>query len=388
MSMCAIRRSSTPTKLVGGADAGRVAPRMGEPLLTQPRFPGLSQDAGHYESFYLKRGHPTEPVGDLDPLHGPQAARTSRRRARSGSRCSTARGRPARPSSRPSADARAAGDGDYIRVGDSRFEPGRVDGRRGGPAATRPGSSRFSRERAAVPPPAARLHVRRAAAAHEAAQPASGRPLQRPRRGRRAHRRARRLGRHGRPQLGRPARRALDLDARRRASRATATPGSTARSAASRSARGLRRGSATECSRSTASATVSEGSSSIARDQGRRAARRRPLHAAGRRTSPSRGTSAPTASDFVGWIYADPDGSEHNTVNCSIADMTLTVSRPGAAAADAQVAARRGLRARHARERPRHGDPAVPGRLESGIAFSPAHSRIAMFENMHYVNPG
>jgi len=33
--------------------------------------------------------------------------------------------------------------------------------------------------------------------------------------------------------------------------------------------------------------------------------------------------------DFVGWIYADPDGSEHNTVNCSISDMTLVISRPG-----------------------------------------------------------
>ena len=33
--------------------------------------------------------------------------------------------------------------------------------------------------------------------------------------------------------------------------------------------------------------------------------------------------------DFVGWVYADPDGSEHNTVNCSISDLTLTVSRRG-----------------------------------------------------------
>lgn len=32
---------------------------------------------------------------------------------------------------------------------------------------------------------------------------------------------------------------------------------------------------------------------------------------------------------FVGWIYADPDGSEHHTVNCSIADLTLTVARRG-----------------------------------------------------------
>jgi len=32
---------------------------------------------------------------------------------------------------------------------------------------------------------------------------------------------------------------------------------------------------------------------------------------------------------FVGWVYADPDGSEHHTVNCSVADMELAVSRPG-----------------------------------------------------------
>jgi hypothetical protein len=33
--------------------------------------------------------------------------------------------------------------------------------------------------------------------------------------------------------------------------------------------------------------------------------------------------------DTVGWIYADPDGSEHQVLNCSVADLTLTVSRPG-----------------------------------------------------------
>ena len=36
---------------------------------------------------------------------------------------------------------------------------------------------------------------------------------------------------------------------------------------------------------------------------------------------------------FVGWVYADPDGSEHNTVNCSIAHMALTIRRSGAPAA-------------------------------------------------------
>ncbi len=42
-----------------------------------------------------------------------------------------------------------------------------------------------------------------------------------------------------------------------------------------------------------------------------------------------RGTIRADARNFVGWLYADPGGSEHNTVNCSIADMQLTVSRKG-----------------------------------------------------------
>jgi hypothetical protein len=40
---------------------------------------------------------------------------------------------------------------------------------------------------------------------------------------------------------------------------------------------------------------------------------------------------------FVGWVYADPDGSEHHTVNCSIADMRLQVSRRGGAASELVV---------------------------------------------------
>jgi hypothetical protein len=34
-------------------------------------------------------------------------------------------------------------------------------------------------------------------------------------------------------------------------------------------------------------------------------------------------------SKFVGWRYADPDGPEHNTLNCSISDLELTVERQG-----------------------------------------------------------
>ena len=42
-----------------------------------------------------------------------------------------------------------------------------------------------------------------------------------------------------------------------------------------------------------------------------------------------RGSVGAERKDFVGWVYADPDGPEHNTVNCSIASMTLTVERDG-----------------------------------------------------------
>lgn len=42
-----------------------------------------------------------------------------------------------------------------------------------------------------------------------------------------------------------------------------------------------------------------------------------------------RGTVGGERSDFVGWVYADPDGGEHHTVNSSIADMEIRVERPG-----------------------------------------------------------
>jgi hypothetical protein len=44
-----------------------------------------------------------------------------------------------------------------------------------------------------------------------------------------------------------------------------------------------------------------------------------------------RGTVRADRKDLVGWVYADPAGGSHDTVNCSIASMSLTVLRRGRA---------------------------------------------------------
>lgn len=41
------------------------------------------------------------------------------------------------------------------------------------------------------------------------------------------------------------------------------------------------------------------------------------------------GTVSAPKEAFVGWVYADPDGSEHHTVNCSAADLELEVTPKG-----------------------------------------------------------
>jgi len=50
-----------------------------------------------------------------------------------------------------------------------------------------------------------------------------------------------------------------------------------------------------------------------------------------------RGRVGAERKDFVGWVYADPDGPEHHTVNCSVADMNLIVERDGQGARQLDV---------------------------------------------------
>ena len=39
-----------------------------------------------------------------------------------------------------------------------------------------------------------------------------------------------------------------------------------------------------------------------------------------------RGRVSSEPRNFVAWVYADPVGPEHNTLNCSISDLELTVA--------------------------------------------------------------
>jgi hypothetical protein len=63
-----------------------------------------------------------------------------------------------------------------------------------------------------------------------------------------------------------------------------------------------------------------------------------------------RGTVEAARKDVVGWIYADPDGSEHHTANCSICDLRVTVERsaaePRELAVDGAAAYELGMRER------------------------------------------
>ena len=42
-----------------------------------------------------------------------------------------------------------------------------------------------------------------------------------------------------------------------------------------------------------------------------------------------RGRVSSDPRNFVGWVYADPKGPEHNTLNCSISDLSLEIAQRG-----------------------------------------------------------
>ncbi|MGI9557542.1 MAG: hypothetical protein ACR2N5_06340 [Solirubrobacterales bacterium] len=42
-----------------------------------------------------------------------------------------------------------------------------------------------------------------------------------------------------------------------------------------------------------------------------------------------RGSVSAPAERFVGWVYSDPGGGEHNVINCSVADLELKLERAG-----------------------------------------------------------
>jgi hypothetical protein len=71
-----------------------------------------------------------------------------------------------------------------------------------------------------------------------------------------------------------------------------------------------------------------------------------------------RGSVEAPRRDFVGWVYADPDGSEHNTVNCSIADLRAVVERDGEPAVE--LTAERGAAYELGMREPDHGIPIQP----------------------------
>ena len=76
-----------------------------------------------------------------------------------------------------------------------------------------------------------------------------------------------------------------------------------------------------------------------------------------------RGRVSSEPRNFVAWVYADPKGPEHNTLNCSISDLELEVERGGREPRAPRAQRRRRVRDRDARNGPRHPGAAVPRRL-------------------------
>src|SRR5688500_4938604 len=119
------RRSVAPRHRYAASMPGAT---VSEARRARARFPAVPAERGHYESFYLKAGHPEEPRAvwirytiHKRPGHAPNGSLWFTRfdGRVGGPRASKVTVEP---------DQLVAGDGDYLRIGDSRFGPSRVAG--------------------------------------------------------------------------------------------------------------------------------------------------------------------------------------------------------------------------------------------------------------------
>ncbi len=180
-------------------------------------FPHASAALGDVRVLLPARRLAARAGGGLDPLHRAQAHPAQP--ARGSLWCTVFDARPGRPfQHKLTTEELGVPEGGWISIGEAQLTPRARGGslRRGALVA----ALRLLGARAA--PPAARVDVPRAAAAHEAHEPRARGELRWHDRAARPHLRidandrAARLARDGGPQLGRGARRALDLAARRR----------------------------------------------------------------------------------------------------------------------------------------------------------------------------
>ena len=297
---------------------------MAAPDPTEARFPRVPRPAGHYESFYLRACHPSEPLGVWIryTVHKPPGAEPR------GSLWFTLFDAAAGPprASKVTLPAPATGADDWIRLGESSFGPGRAEGLAPSERCEAAWELRFEswerplfhlpldwmytarlpRTKTLSPAPAARFDGRLTVDGSEV-EVAGWRGVVGHNWG--AEHAERWIWLHG-----------LGFDG---ASEATWIDAAIGR---------VKLGPLT---------TPWIGNGALCLDGERHA-----LGGLGRRTRveerpeacrftlPGKGVSVRGAvgaerERFVGWTYSDPDGGEHHVANCSIADMSLDVERRG-----------------------------------------------------------
>jgi hypothetical protein len=295
---------------------------MSEQDLSAPRFPGLAAEAGGYESFYLKASHPREPLAFWMryTVHKRPGAPPT------GSLWVTLfdRGAGAPVALKQTLPDPTAPGGDLIRIGGSRFGAGEVSGRaQGGGRAAR----WELRYRTAETPlrhlprdwmysarlPKTKLLTTAPGAVFDGHLELDGRSLELegwP--GTAGHNwgaehAERWIWLHGALFTGQPSTTWLDLALGRIRLGPLTTPwvanGALSLNGVRHRLGGIERLRSTD---------VDE-----APDRCRFALAGRGVRVRGEVSAPR--------SAFVGWVYADPDGSEHHTVNCSAADLELDV---------------------------------------------------------------